>query len=350
MDYSNKTAKIYKLNFPNNYYYIGSTIQTLKKRFSGHKLNYNKKQKINDITTKLHKKIREVGWEHINIELVEEFNYSNKSEILKKENLYLYNCINDTLCLNMILSYNDNNKNNKIQKKGKIYKLICNDGYFYIGSTIKTLNERFLAHKYFSKKENTKLYNHINILGWNNIKIILLEEIDNIDNLFIKEKEYIVKEYSELCLNTTSILSEQEIKDNKTLLDKDYRNKNKEKITEVNAIYRDNNKDKIQQINKEYRDNNKHKRKEYCTNNKDKIDTKRKKYCAKNKDKIQKRIKEYCSINKDKLCEYKKNYRKNNYEKCKEKTREYYNKNKDIINEKRRHYRKKKREQDTKQE
>ena len=32
MDYSNKTAKIYKLNFPNNYYYIGSTIQTLKKK------------------------------------------------------------------------------------------------------------------------------------------------------------------------------------------------------------------------------------------------------------------------------------------------------------------------------
>ena len=60
MDYSNKTAKIYKLNFPNNYYYIGSTIQSLKKRFSGHKLNYNKnKDIINEKRRHYRKKKRE---------------------------------------------------------------------------------------------------------------------------------------------------------------------------------------------------------------------------------------------------------------------------------------------------
>lgn len=43
----------------------------------------------------------------------------------------------------------------------KIYKLICDDGHYYIGSTTQKLNHRFNNHKTLSKKI---YYVYMNIL------------------------------------------------------------------------------------------------------------------------------------------------------------------------------------------
>jgi hypothetical protein len=61
---------------------------------------------------------------------------------------------------------------------GKIYKIV-NHKYreFYVGSTRLTLEERLNFHKASAKqKDYTRIYKYLNKIGWNYVKIILLEE------------------------------------------------------------------------------------------------------------------------------------------------------------------------------
>ena len=58
---------------------------------------------------------------------------------------------------------------------GKIYKLLCDDDHYYYGSTITTLINRFYNHKSSSKLMTSKLYKHINNIGWDKVKILLVE-------------------------------------------------------------------------------------------------------------------------------------------------------------------------------
>ena len=69
--------------------------------------------------------------------------------------------------------------------KGKIYKLTCETGKIYIGSTCRTLNKRLQEHKSLKNKCSSK--------GFINPSIELLEEIDteNCEDLRKKEREYI---------------------------------------------------------------------------------------------------------------------------------------------------------------
>ena len=76
-----KTARIYKIvNTKTVDIYVGSTIQTLKKRFKGHMSNakHNKPGKLYDC-------IREHGVENFSIELIEEFEIEKIEEIGVRE-------------------------------------------------------------------------------------------------------------------------------------------------------------------------------------------------------------------------------------------------------------------------
>ena len=60
-------------------------------------------------------------------------------------------------------------------EQGKIYKIINDvDDMVYIGSTIQLLRQRFSSHIYETKKQNSKLLNHIKLLGKDHFKIVLL--------------------------------------------------------------------------------------------------------------------------------------------------------------------------------
>ena len=114
---------------------------------------------------------------------------------------------------------------------GKIYKIICPDNYFYIGSTKKTLEERLRNHKSTYKINKTKFYNHIisNNFNWNDIKIILLEEIkfQNKQELFELENKYI-KKYENDILNLNSnnaVFNTEKRKKYKKKTDSEYRQK-----------------------------------------------------------------------------------------------------------------------------
>jgi predicted GIY-YIG superfamily endonuclease len=90
--------------------------------------------------------------------------------------------------------------------KSKIYKLQCEDGYFYIGSTCNELRFRLANHKASSiERQNTRVYKHINELGWDKVRMVLVEEYccENKEQLTRKEDEHIrIHKNDPFCLNT----------------------------------------------------------------------------------------------------------------------------------------------------
>jgi hypothetical protein len=67
--------------------------------------------------------------------------------------------------------------------KGKIYKLVnTEDDEIYIGSTCAPLRKRKCGHKANAKKfPNRRVYQHLNAVGWDNVRIVLLQSISCID-------------------------------------------------------------------------------------------------------------------------------------------------------------------------
>jgi predicted GIY-YIG superfamily endonuclease len=88
--------------------------------------------------------------------------------------------------------------------KSKIYKLQCDDGYYYIGSTCNDLRKRFWLHKADSKRRNYPVYQHINN-EWNKVRIVLIEDYccENKEQLVRKEDEHIRNNQTDtFCLNS----------------------------------------------------------------------------------------------------------------------------------------------------
>ena len=85
----------------------------------------------------------------------------------------------------------------------KIYKIECDDGYFYYGSTCLTLAQRTYGHKQKINMRNTKVYNFLRTCK--NWKLVLVENYpcENKYQLLLKEKEYIESNLdNEKCLNS----------------------------------------------------------------------------------------------------------------------------------------------------
>lgn len=75
--------------------------------------------------------------------------------------------------------------------KGKIYKLVndVNDE-IYVGSTTQTLKQRLNTHKGLSKiHPNRHVYSKLNEVGWKNVHIILLEEVESSNAYQLLERE-----------------------------------------------------------------------------------------------------------------------------------------------------------------
>jgi len=85
MDYKN--SKIYVIrNHCNDFVYVGSTTQSLSKRFSWHKADMKKKNKQN---IQIYKAYNELGMENFYIELLELYPCSCRDELNKKEGEYI---------------------------------------------------------------------------------------------------------------------------------------------------------------------------------------------------------------------------------------------------------------------
>ena len=81
----------------------------------------------------------------------------------------------------------------------KIYKLVNIVDYtFYNGSTTAPLIKRLSWHKHNAKKEtikNINFYQHLNKIGFENVKIIIIPEfyLDNREQLLREKKIIILK-------------------------------------------------------------------------------------------------------------------------------------------------------------
>ncbi len=92
--------------------------------------------------------------------------------------------------------------------QGKIYKLVNNvDSSIYVGSTQTTLPKRFYGHKQNSKqKPNRNLYAHLLPIGWENVRIILIENYSchSKEELIAREQYYIDLLHPSLNKNASS--------------------------------------------------------------------------------------------------------------------------------------------------
>jgi hypothetical protein len=221
-------------------------------------------------------------------------------------------------------------------QNGKIYRIVCNKtGLQYVGSTTQPLCKRLSYHKKDYKKWLNKqkaFVTSYKIIENSDYDIVLIEnyKCDTKEELHKRERYYI--ETLE-CVN----------KNIPTRTKKEYREANKEQITEKYKIFYEENKEKICNQKLKYYTENKEKlnkqNREYRAANRDTVIEKRRAYNDANKEKIQKQRKEYIEANKEALKNYRKEYREANKAKISSSQKLYNEVNKDKIKEKRKEYR-----------
>ena len=227
---------------------------------------------------------------------------------------------------------------------GQVYKLLCDDGHYYIGSTKSELKYRLYHHKQHSLLwPERKVYNHILSRGWDNTQILRVEEVicKTRDELLIKENEHIKKSLSDpLCLNIKKAhLTKKELLEQQ----RQYIEENKEKMNAYQANYRKENAEKrcehSRQYVAEHREEVRAQRKSHYEENKAEIIEKQKAYAEANKAEVKARKKEWAEKNKEVIAEKRKKYAEENKKAIQERGKEYYEKNKEVIQEKFKVYR-----------
>lgn len=207
-----------------------------------------------------------------------------------------------------------------IYNNGKIYKLLCDDGHYYIGSTTQKLNHRFNNHKTSAKTGTSKAYTYINSIGWDKVKIELIEDYPCTIKSELNEREeyYISQSKSdELCLNINSaLLTEEKRKENM----KKYYEEHKEEIIEKHRDYIEENREKVNEYQAQYRLDNAEKRREYS-----------RQYALEHPEEIKEAKKKYNEENKEKINEYWREY--NNKDENKERIKQIKQKSAQKIKE-----------------
>ena len=163
----------------------------------------------------------------------------------------------------------ENSKKHKDYKQGKIYCIrntITDD--VYIGATCQPLSKRMAEHRKHmnsKKAQNYKLYRKMRELGHQSFYIELIEEVkcDNIEQLRKREGELIRQ------MGTLNARIECRSV-------KEWRQDNKQKITNDRHQYYEDNKEHILEQNRQYRDEHKEERTQFMTKyNKQYYQTKR---------------------------------------------------------------------------
>tara|TARA_R110000868_G_scaffold397905_1_gene670822 strand:+ start:87 stop:716 length:630 start_codon:yes stop_codon:yes gene_type:complete len=161
--------------------------------------------------------------------------------------------------------------------------------YVYIGSTTN-FRRRKQQHKENAvvekQNKNYLVYQKIRELGgWNNFEMVLVKKCPCNDKLELTAIEFEYQQLFDANLNSKNAIQEEDYYINRKHLkaeyDKQYREKNKEKIKENKKKYQENNREEI-----------KENKKEYYQINKEVLDQKQKIYNEKNKEKILKKYKE----------------------------------------------------------
>ena len=142
---------------------------------------------------------------------------------------------------------------------GRIYK-IDGGGKFYIGSTTQDLKTRLKNHRSKSKeisRQNTPLYIHFNLIGWEHASISVIHELEIADRvqLGLKEDEVIRENlHDERCLNKARVsITNEERKVRDSLYGKKRREKCKHEEKERVKTWRMLNPEKWKEQTRRYR-------------------------------------------------------------------------------------------------
>jgi hypothetical protein len=126
--YSN--GKIYKLKCSDGKYYYGSTISSLQRRLFDHKSCAKKNP-----NRKIYNHINTLGWENVNIELIEDFPCSSIRELHNREDYYINNVLkqdyNNCLNINRVDITDEENKQRQKQYNMKNREKIADYKAFY---------------------------------------------------------------------------------------------------------------------------------------------------------------------------------------------------------------------------
>jgi len=115
-------GKIYKItNDFNDEVYIGSTCDTLNRRFSNHKARFKKERSKN---SSIYKLMNEIGFERFRIELIENYPSQDKYQLRQREGHF----IRELGTLNMRIecrtdkAYRENNKEQILKQRKSYYE------------------------------------------------------------------------------------------------------------------------------------------------------------------------------------------------------------------------------------
>lgn len=296
MEEKYQRSKIYRLLCNDAFYYIGATIQPLDICYHAHK-RLSSKPGINNAYTH----INELGWNNVIIELLEDFPCRTKKELTNQLNTHILQVKNDNKCLNHIKINNFN--------RGKIYRIQCNDGRFYIGSTTQLLTQRLHHHKQLSKKDNTLFYQHMQTLGWENASIELIEDYPcNTSKELHQQEDYHIAQHIEnpLCLNQKrAFLSDERRQEEK----QEYLEQHRQEANERTKQYRMDHYEDVKKKKEAYRQSHRkelvEKQRIYAAEHKESIDKYRKKYLQDHKEQVALQTKAYREAHKEEINAYK---------------------------------------------
>jgi hypothetical protein len=228
---------IYRLNCSDGYFYIGSTISSIRKRLTEHKQCAKKHP-----NRKLYKHILNIGWENVGLQCLEEILYSFRDELYEKEDDYIKKERLNPFCLNINAALNTTEETKERQKEYREEnREIINEK---IAAYRKTNDKHREYNREYSKKHSKENYE--------------------------KNKEHI----SEMC--------------------KKYYENHKEEILKRGKEWKEENKEYLQEYSKEYY--HEHKNKE---DYKEKVKERSKRYYEENYDVIREKNKEYYEKNRE---------------------------------------------------
>jgi hypothetical protein len=176
---------------------------------------------------------------------------------------------------------------------GMIYKLECADGHYYYGSTKGSLETRFALHKKDSNTKCSPVYTHINAIGWETVRIVLVEEIG--DGLKKREDDYIRSNIDDpLCLNANIVIATG---DDTKKWQRAYRNTHKEHEKERVAAWQKANPEKTAA-----------RQRKYVEKDPEQYKANQKAWYERNRARILAQQKAYRDVNRDKTRAYAKTY------------------------------------------
>jgi hypothetical protein len=151
-----ENGKIYKLTSPNtDMIYIGSTIQSLNRRFNSHKIDINKGKGITSFNMFI--------WNDAKIQLIERYECNSKKELVLREQYYIE--LYSDYCVNFRKAYQTEKQRKVYNKKYKQTEKYKETEKKYKQTNIEKIKTKNKVYREINKdkiRQSTKIYEETN--------------------------------------------------------------------------------------------------------------------------------------------------------------------------------------------